>query len=292
MSRSRRSRRRITRRGASPILATVFLVALTIVAGTVLWGFRPSTPSSPVQIWYAASSPVTTQAYGDGSDCKNVGSGANATQVCETLPAIDIVVTGFEPSGLALSSLQFYFFCRGSVYLSGTLAALEWVPGSQATVGGGPGSGVPALGTCGSYVPPAAAFNRFMYFQQLRPGSPNLEPGDQLVIQAESFSPPSCAFAPSTLNICWISAAQNLAVQADAKLFPSTCPSPAYAPQSNPASNGSYGLDGCDDDYHGVPTADCYTVTGACSMVVATIGPPASIALRISTQGLFPAGVS
>lgn len=273
----------------TPVIATVFLVGMTIVAGTVLWGFRVQVPSSPVQIWYQTSSPVSTPTYGDGSDCKNVGSGASQTQVCETLPAIDIVVTRFEPSSLALASLQFYFMCEGTVYLSGTLAAMEWVPGTPATVGGG--NGIPALGTCGSYVPPSASFNRFMFFQQLNAGDPYLEAGDQFVIQAQGFSPPACPFAPSTTNICWLTAAENTVVKASTA-WPSTCPSPQYANQANPATNGSYGLNGCDDDYHGVPTSDCYTTAGACSIVVAQIAPPSSVALRVSMQNLFSPGSS
>ena len=271
----------------APIIAVVFLVGMTIVAGTILWSFRVPLPATTVNVYYDTYGSATMQTYGDGSDCKNVGAGPTQTQTCELLPAIDIVVTGSSPAGLALSQLQLYFQCDGTVYLSGSLAAMEIVPGSTTTIGGGPGSGVPELGTCGSYTPPAAAFNRFMFFQQLNPGAQFLEPGDQFVIAAQSFSPPSCAFAPSTLNICWISAAQNTAVQAESKLFPSTCPSPSYAQMANPATNGSYGLNGCDDDYHGVPTASCYTVVGACEIDVAYLGQPASLALRLSMVDLF-----
>ncbi|HEV2317235.1 MAG TPA: archaellin/type IV pilin N-terminal domain-containing protein [Thermoplasmata archaeon] len=291
VARVRRLRRPATR-GVSPIIGGILLVGLTIVAGTVLWGFRVQFPSTPVQIWYETESPVPSEAYADGSDCHNVGSGANATQVCDGLTAIEIVVTSFQPSYLALSSLQLYFSCDGSTYLSGTLAAMEWNPGSTGTIGGGPGSGVPSLGTCGSYVPPRAAFNRFMFFQAIDPGATGLQAGDRFVIFAEGFTPPSCRFAPSTLDVCWIDAGQNSAVQSNSKLFPSTCPVPSYAANANPATNGSYGLNGCDDDYHGVPDPACYLVAGACGVTVAYLGPPDALALRVSMVGLLSPGAT
>ncbi|HZY93144.1 MAG TPA: archaellin/type IV pilin N-terminal domain-containing protein [Thermoplasmata archaeon] len=283
-------RRPVTRRrGASPIIATLFLIGITITAGVTLWSFRVQLPSSTIHIWYQTVSPNTMHPYGDGSDCIDVGSGANKTQICQSLPGIDIVVTNFEPSHLPLASLQFYFLCDGTVYLSGSLSEMAWVPGDPRTIGAGNGT-TPTLGNCGTYTPPSAAFNRFMYFQQLTPSDPNLEAGDQLVISAQSFAPPYCAFAPSTLNVCWVTAAENAAIQADSKLklpVTSYCPVPAYAPGANPAANGSYGLNQCDDDYHGVPTSSCYTVPGACEIDVAyTVNPP-SLALRISMLNLF-----
>ena len=262
---------------------------MTIVAGLSLWSFRVKTPSTSVQIWYETVSPTTMEPWADGSDCKNVGSGTNQTQTCEPLPAIDIVVTGFQPSHLPIASLQLYFLCQGTVYLSGTLDEMAIVPGSTQTIGGG-GVGIPTLGTCGNYTPPAAAFNRFMYFQQLTAGDPNLAAGDQFVISAQGYSPPYCPFAPSTLNTCWLTSADNSAVQANSKLWPSYCPSPGYAKGANPATNGSYGLVQCDDDYHGVPTSSCYTVAGACEVDVAYTAQPASLALRLPLLNLFPPG--
>lgn len=287
MERTRSAWRRGGRRGVSPIIAVVFLVGMTIAAGTILWTFRIQLPSVPVQIWYQAISPFPTQAYADGSDCKNVGSGATATQICQPLNAVDIVVTHFQPSSMPLASLQLYFLCQGSVYLSGSVASLEWVPGSQGTIGGGPGSGVPSLGTCGNYTPPSAAFNRFMLFVQATPGDPDLEPGDQFEIFAQGFSPPYCPFAPSTSNICWLSSAEKALVQTNSSGFPSYCPSPQYAGGDNPATNGSYGLNGCDDDYHGVPTPLCYTVVGACTFDLVDNAQQSSLALSVSMFNLY-----
>lgn len=279
-------RRRRSRVGATPIIATVFLVAMTLTAGAVLWSFHLQLPSSQAQIWYTTVSPFPTEAYADGSDCMNEGTGANQTQVCEPLSAVDVVVTNFQPAGIPLASLQFYFQCDGTDYLSGSVASIEWVPGNTGTIGGGPGSGVPSLGTCGSYVPPSAAFNRFGYFDQLTPGNPNLQVGDQFIIFAEGFAPPSCPFAPSTLNLCWLSSAQNAVVKA-ATSFPSSCPAPSYAAGDSPATNGSYALNGCDDDYHGVPTPDCYTVVGACSLNLVDQAQQGQLALGLSMLNLF-----
>lgn len=276
--RANRSWRR-SKRAAAPIIAVVFMVGMTIVAGAVLWTFHVQLPAARVQILYSTVSPFATQAYGDGSDCTNVGAGANQTQICEPLAALDIVVSSFQPAGMPISSLQLYFQCEGTFYLSASVASLEWIPGSTGTVGGG--AGTPALGTCGSYSPPSASWNRFMYFDQLIPGSTNLHVGDQFIIFDQGFTPASCAFAPSTQNVCWLSSAQNDLVKASTS-FPSTCPSPQYAGGANPATNGSYGLNGCDDDYHGVPTPLCYTVVGACTLDVVDQAQQGSLALSLS----------
>ncbi|HEV2167178.1 MAG TPA: archaellin/type IV pilin N-terminal domain-containing protein [Thermoplasmata archaeon] len=278
------------RRAVSPIIATILLVGITIIAGISLWTLRFRFPTSNPQISFYVSGSGVMETFGDGSDCKTVGSGPSATQTCEVLPAIDVVVTSFSPSTLPVAKLQLYFHCEGTIYLTGTLASMEWVPGSTGTVGG-PGNGVPGLGTCGSYTPPQAGFNRFMYYQQVTPGDANLEAGDQFVISAQSFSPPYCAFAPSTSNICWVTSAQNSLIQANSKLFPSTCPSPGYVMGGNPAMNGSYGLNQCDDDYHGVPSSSCYTVSGNCEMDIIAVGPPPALALSLPFVNLYsPAG--
>lgn len=175
--------RRPTRRGVSPIIAQVMIVALTVVGGATLWAFRPSTPPQPSSIDYFAKGGQSEETWGDGSDCNQV----NGVQSCLPLTAIDITLTGWSPGYLAVGSVTFYLICNGTVYLKATLAEMEWVPGSSGT----PNGNAPQLGHCGNFVPPAAAFNRLAFFDQIDPGSKALVPGDQVVL-FQPFEPPNC----------------------------------------------------------------------------------------------------
>ncbi len=179
-----RRRRRLGIRGIAPIIATVFLVAMTVAVGAILYLLRPPLPPVPSTIDYQVITGSSIEAWGDGSDCKTV----NSTQSCLPLPAIQIVLTDHSPQTIFLSTLTFYLMCNGTVYLQASLPAMEVVPGSTASIP----STAPQLGYCGSYVPPKAAFNRLAFFDQLAPGSTTLQAGDTLVLYAHTFEPPNC----------------------------------------------------------------------------------------------------
>ncbi|HZY71113.1 MAG TPA: hypothetical protein VFF67_09090 [Thermoplasmata archaeon] len=170
-------------RGASPIYAQLFIVGMTIAAGSVLWLFRPPVPPQPASLEYFAFGGQSEQTWGDGSDCKNV----NGEQNCLSIGAIDIVLTQWSPDVLPIGSVSFYLICNGTVYLSATLRQMAWIPGSQGT----PAGNAPQLGVCGKFVPPAAAFNRLAFFEQLNPNSTDLVHGDEIVL-FEPFEPPNC----------------------------------------------------------------------------------------------------
>lgn len=235
--------RRGGRRGVSPIIASVFLVAMTVVAGATLWAFRPQPPVQPATFYYQVSTGAGEPTWGDGSDCQNVkdpGTG-QTVQTCLTLPSIDIYLTSASQPAIALSELTFFFLCNGTIYLTAPLGGMAWVPGTAATVGGS----APQLGTCGTYVPPKAAWDRLAYYDQVRAGSPYWMAGDEIVLYAHTFEPPNC-------------------------------PSPTV-------KNGV--IVSCDDDFHGAPEW-CYTVPGACTILLAYTGTPPTVALRVPLYGL------
>ncbi len=216
------------------------MVGLVVAAGTVLWTFRPQLPVQPSSISYQAVKGPGEPAWGDGSDCSTV----NGTQSCFVLPSIDFILTSSSPTSIALSRLTFYLFCNGSVYLSAPLSLMAWVPGSTKTLGAG--SSVPQLGTCGTYVPPAAAWNRLAYYHQLVPGSTTVVNGDYLVLYSHTFWPPG------------------------------SCPAPTYKNKV---------LVSCDDDFHGAPEW-CYTVLGACTIDLVYAGPPQAAVVQIPLYAL------
>jgi hypothetical protein len=61
--------RRRRRAGVTNILATIFLVALTVVAGIILWTFRINTPGIGPQVNFAIRSGTSNPVWGDPTDC-------------------------------------------------------------------------------------------------------------------------------------------------------------------------------------------------------------------------------
>lgn len=170
-------------RGSSSTIATVFILALTIVAGTVLWAYKPPIPPQPATLEYYVQGGQSQETWGDGSDCTSTAG----VESCLSLAALNIVLTSWTPSVVSVASVTFLLICNGTVYLTASLADMAIVPGSNVN----PGPTSPQLGHCGSFVPPAAAFNRLAFFDQLSPGAKNLAPGDQIVL-FEPFQPPNC----------------------------------------------------------------------------------------------------
>ena len=159
-------------------MGTIFLVAITMTLAATLYAFRPPLPAQPLWLSYQAVGGGSEPVWGDGSDCKNV----NGVQTCLTLGVIKITFT--NPPPVKTDQLLFLFYCNGTIYLAATLAEMAWVPGSSGTVGG---MG-PQLQHCGSYTPPAAAWNRLAFFYQIVPGSTTLRPGDSLYLFAHTFT--------------------------------------------------------------------------------------------------------
>jgi flagellin-like protein len=181
----RRYRRR--RRGVSPILATIFLLGITIVLAGVLVAFRPVYPSQWISISYLADQVGSAPVWGDGTDCKTV----NGVETCPDLPVLYITMTGVSPSNLPITNLVFVLYCNGTVYLEATLSAMATLPGTGENT---PGPDAPQLQHCGTYTPPAAAYNRLAYFTQIDPGSTYLRPGDTLVLYTRTFNAPISGF--------------------------------------------------------------------------------------------------
>lgn len=169
---------RRSRRGVAPVFGVLLLVTITIILTATLYQLRIQTPQAVITLSYAVNTQGSEPTWGDGSDCKNVGT----VQTCQTLPTINIIFP--DPPAALISQILFTFYCNGSVYLQATLAQMAWVPGSTGTVG----STGPQLQNCGTFVPQKAAWNRFAFFEQEVPGSTALHPGDTLVVYAHTFT--------------------------------------------------------------------------------------------------------
>jgi flagellin-like protein len=260
-ARTLQPRWRHRRRGISSVIATVFLVGITVIAGILLFAFRPKLPPPASSISYYAAVDRTTRAYGDGTDviCVNGGS-----QPC-WMPVIEIIITDHSPAVIPLTSLYVRFICNGTNYLYTSFESIEVNTSSGTVLSAHP----PTLGLCGSWNPQSGgtgtAFDRLLYFDQINPGSLNLQTGDVLVLYTHQFEPPFCHNLP-----CWLTPSQHSIVGTTSKAYES-CPEPGYANGGNALANGTYELTKCDDDFHGAPYF-CYTTLNACYINIVFLG--------------------
>ena len=67
------SRRRRNRRGVAEIIGVILLIALTIVAGALLWSFRFNTPLAPPAISFVVRTGGSNPVWGDPTDCQPWG---------------------------------------------------------------------------------------------------------------------------------------------------------------------------------------------------------------------------
>lgn len=185
MYRRRRWRGR-RRRGIAEIIGAILLIALTLVAGVLLWTFRIYTPPTPLHVSLVFRSGGSNPAWGDPTDCQPAGtwtyplSGNEVTtwstnwyNQCElfsedeyatpgnfsTLNTTEIIFNQLSSLGVPTSEINFTFLCNGAyapapytvdkttVLLTGTLDTMTWFPGTE---GQAPADS-PDLGYCGNF---------------------------------------------------------------------------------------------------------------------------------------------
>jgi hypothetical protein len=298
--------RRISRRprrghgGISQIIGVVLLVALTIVAGVILWSFRINPPASPPTVSFSIRSGSSNPTWGDPTDCQPLGhwtyplaSGeyntwsnawynqcyAGTTGNYSLLNTSLWIVSAVSPGNLPLSEIQFQFVCNNNsatggttVMVSGSLASMVWFPGVSTQ----PAPDAPHLGYCGNFdagnwsgvsgLTPAngSLYNRLGMFVPLTQGSTVLNSGDTFILYLHNGGWP--------ITFLCVAAAVGLYASWD-------CPSgDAAVPQ----------LDY--DDYHGAPPW-CFTTEGACTIDLTYTGSPATLLAQVPVMSLAPSAV-
>jgi len=155
--------RRAPRRGISEIVGAVFLIALTVVAGVILWSFRINTPPAPPTLSFVIRSGGSNPVWGDPTDCQplgynlsfyhvGLGSGAlsswlgnyndgpnvhswygqcgdGATQATtgnySALNTSQFIITAHSPSAIPLNDIMLTFVCHNSSATGGTTILLN-----------------------------------------------------------------------------------------------------------------------------------------------------------------------
>jgi len=288
------------RRGVSEIIGAILLVALTIVAGVILWTFRINTPPVAPSVSFAIRSGSSEPAWGDPTDCQPQGTWtyplpgsqdnawSNAwynqcyigtTGNFSTLNVSQMIVSGMSSTGIPLSQIRFTFVCNNNsvtggttVLVTGSLASMIWYPGNSTQ----PAPDAPSLGYCGNFyaggwsgvagLVPAngTLYNRLALFVPLVPGQTVLHNGDTFILYLHTGGFPLtflCVAASVGLYAAW------------------DCPSgDAATPQ----------LDY--DDYHGAPPW-CFATANACTIYLTYTGNPSSLLATIPVAQLAPAGL-
>jgi hypothetical protein len=224
-------------------VAVVLLVLLTVLLMSFLVAFKPPLPQARSSLYYSVQTGLTAPTWGDGTDCANISN----PQSCSVLPAIDIVFTTQSPGTMPVTSLEFYFFCNGTIYLQSSFPNIEYVPStSHGANFDCTGANANCLGVCGTFNPALdfnhgnpIPFNRLGYFWQIHPNATYLNDGDSIMLFLHKAGYPI-----------------------DLK---------------------TGGADS--DDYHGVPPW-CFTVANACEIKIAYTGQPATTVLDIPVASL------
>jgi flagellin-like protein len=253
--------RRSGRRAVSPIIGTILLLAITIVAGVILWSFRIYQPPATPQVTFLIRSGGSNPVWGDPTDESGGGTYSlmNTTQV---------IVATHTPAAIPLDEVYLTFICDNTshggnrtVLLSGTLANMTWIPGVSGGSSGTAPVGAPTLGWCASLKingygggAVSTAYNRLMIFDPISANETELlENGDTLILYIHKGGYPL-----------------------------------DYEDSSGDCAGHVAGypcLDG--DDYHGAPPW-CFTTEGACTIYLTYTGSPSTLLATIPVYSLAP----
>lgn len=313
-----RRRRPTGRRAVSEVIATILLLAIMIVAGTILWTFHFYTPPPAPTVSIKYSSGGSNPVWGDPTDCQPLGTwtyplptsedtewGTDWWNQCEYFSEDDYPTPGnFTPmntseiifhqissSDLLLSDINLTFICNGAyapapytedattVLLTGTLADMTWFPGTE---GQAPANS-PLLGDCGGFdmgAEAGAAFGNLF---------------TRLTI-----------FTPLTMTSPYLANGDFLLLYIHNGGWPldfaciegsPTAPEPPSQPWADDASvcppttahpDGIVGVPILDiDDYHGAPPW-CFQTVAACTIDITYTGTPATLLGSIPVYDLTP----
>jgi flagellin-like protein len=252
------ARWRRSRRAVSPIIGTILLLAITIVAGVILWSFHIYTPAAPPSVTFLIRSGGSNPVWGDPTD----QSGGGAYSLMNTT---QVIVATHTPVNIPLDEVFLTFVCNNqssggneTILLSGTLANMTWIPGVSGGSSGTAPVGAPTLGWCaslkiGGYGGGAVstAYNRLCIFAPISANQTTLlANGDTFILYIHKGGYPL-----------------------------------DYSGDCAKGSSGTGCLDG--DDYHGAPPW-CFTTQGACTIYLSYIGNPSTLLATIPVFSLAP----
>ena len=294
------------RRGISEIIAVIFLLALTVVAGAILWSFRIYTPPNPPSMTVVVRSGGANPVWGDPTDCQPWGYNTSQYPMwggtldtwfnlwnnqCEnhvtgnfsTLNSTEFIVSTHSPGGIPLSEIQFTFVCNNAsslggttILLNGTLASMIWYPG----VSSQPAAGAPYLGYCGNFDAASITaangiyYNRLGLFVPIQQGVDYVQNGDTFILYIHNGGYPldfECPVNTWAHNLFYFNGENRT----------NGCLHVFSNGTAMPIPQLDY------DDYHGAPPW-CFLSINACTIYLTYTGYPYTVLAQIPVYSLAP----
>jgi len=311
--------RQARRRGIAEIIGAVLLVALTLVAGVILWSFRIYTPPAPPVISFVVRSGGSNPVWGDPTDCQpwgyNLASYNSMTTAqaeawvgqatdgpsdqtwfgqcgdgndqAETgnysaLNTSEFIITAHSPADLLLSDIQFTFVCNNASNLGGTTVLVN---GSLASMTWFPGVSkepagyAPYLGYCGNFDAGSTAAANDIYYNRLGIFVP-LNQGVDTLENGDTFI---LYIHNGGYPLDFECVANAGHVIFDGQNPPNWvgCTAPIVGGYPEPLVTSDY------DDYHGAPPW-CFQKMGACTIYLTYTGVPSTVLAVIPVYSLAP----
>jgi len=198
--------RRASRRGISEIIGAILLIALTIVAGVILWGFRINTPPAPPTVSFVIRSGGTNPVWGDPTDCQpwgynlsiypmttaeaqtwvgapndpptdhtwfgqcGDGNDGAVTGNYSALNTSEFIISAHSPASIPLSDIELTFVCNNASNKGGTTILVNGSLSSMTWYPGvsqAPSGYAPYLGKCGNFEAGSTTAANGIYFNRL-----------------------------------------------------------------------------------------------------------------------------
>jgi flagellin-like protein len=289
--------RRRGRRGIAEVVSAILLVALTVVAGTILWTFRFHLPEGAPILGYTIQTARGNPAWGDPTDCQPRGwqlsqypltAGQQSLWASQWLrqcypPYVtgnfslmntsEITIQSHSPANIPLSELYLQFICFNNtstggrtVLLAGSLDTMTWFPGISSS----PAANAPTLGYCGNFNARnygggayGTLYNRLGMFIPISNRTNELENGDSFLLYLHTGGWPIDFECVTNLYGCL------------------NCPQPGHCPPGYSAGRPEADW----DDYHGAPPW-CFTRPGACMIYITYTGYPGTTVASVDVSRL------
>ncbi|HEY1197339.1 MAG TPA: archaellin/type IV pilin N-terminal domain-containing protein [Thermoplasmata archaeon] len=314
--------RRARRRGVAEIIGAILLVALTLVAGVLLWSFRLYTPPAPPMISWVIHAGGSTPVWGDPTDCQPWGytlnsyvsmtSGQATTWVgnpndpptrntwfgqCgdgnslaevgnySAMNSSEFVITSHSPGNIPLNEIDFTFVCNNASNQGGTTILVN---GSLASMTWFPGLSqepagyAPYLGYCGSFDAGSTTAANGIYYNRLGIFVP-LNQGVDSVEDGDTFI---LYIHNGGYPLDFMCIANAGGVDFDGQNPPHNWNGCVAPIGGNGRPLAQLTLDY--DDYHGAPPW-CFQSVNACTILLRYTGDPSTILAEIPVYSLAPA---
>ena len=290
-------------------------MALTLIAGIILWSFRLNPAPAPPTVTFQIRSGGATPVWGDPTDCQpqgtwtypRDGSGGGIwvnewltqcypynylgqpqlpTGNFSLMNSSQLIVSSVSATNIPLQDIQFTFVCDNStatgghtVLVSGSLAAMSWFPGQSIKPSV---TNPPTLGYCGNFNASGygngafgTLYNRLGIFVPLTANQTTLQAGDTFVLYIHNGGWP--------LDYMCVDALYGTCYIYHGEVYFPYPISPFPPPRAQPY----YGVALDVDDYHGAPPW-CFTSVDACTIYLTYTGSPSTTLATIPVYSLAP----